>query len=117
WRRVVPSEQEAKRIDAMSDAQFADWVARAIGSTAPAGKVETLGRAFLPAHPSIDPDAPPQGKTRVYVDEATEPDDHLSLAPGEGALVLAFRRPDRGSAGQRAAIVLRRYDLAQADLA
>src|SRR5690606_33820564 len=39
------------------------------------------------------------------------------LGADEGVLVLAFRRPDRGSAGKAAAIALRPYDLGRADLA
>lgn len=117
WRRVVPSEQEAKRIAALSDADFIHWIAAAIGSPAPEGKAEGLGRAFLPDHPSINPDASPRGDVKLYIGGNADFRELFALRQNEGALVLAFRRPDKGSSGQRAAIVLRRYDLASADLA
>lgn len=117
WRRVVPTEADAQRLAAMGDAQFARWIAEAIGDASPPGQVETLGRALLPAHPSINPDGPVRGRKKVYLNGDSAPEDQLALGPRDGALVLAFRRPDEGSEGQRAAIVLRRYDLANADLA
>lgn len=117
WRRVVPSEPDAQRLAAMGDAQFAQWIAQAIGDASPPGEVETIGRALLPAHPSIDPDGAVRGRKKVYLHGDSAANERLALGPREGTLVLAIRRPDKGSAGQRAAIVLRRYDLDTADLA
>src|SRR5690606_8930048 len=99
------------------DAQFAQWIAQAIGDASPPGEVETIGRALLPAHPSIDPDGAVRGRKKVYLHGDSAANERLALGPREGMLVLAIRRPDKGSAGQRAAIVLRRYDLDTADLA
>lgn len=109
WRRVTPDAAEAQRVAGLSDAEFTAWAAREIGSANPAGEVEAMGGAGLPESPLIDLDGVPRG----------EPSVRLAGAPsaGEGVLVLAFRRPDRGSAGKPAAIALRRYDLARADLA
>jgi hypothetical protein len=113
WRRVTPGEAEARRVAGLSDTEFTAWAAREIGSDAPAGEVEPTGGARLPESPLIDPHGTPRGRPSLRLSG----DDPLALAPGEGALVIAFRRPDRGSAGKPAAITLRRYDIARADLA
>jgi hypothetical protein len=110
WRRVTPDAAEAQRIAALDDAAFALWAAGAIGSADPAGAVEATGGARLPDSPLLDPEAAPRGRSGVHGAGAAP-------GPGEGLLVIAFRRPDRGSAGKSAAIALRRYDLARADLA
>ena len=117
WRRVVPTNADAQRLAAMGDSEFVRWIAQAIGEASPQGQVETLGHALLPAHPAINPDGPVDGRRKIYVDGNSGYDGTLALGPREGALVLAIRRPDKGSQGQRAAIVLRRYDLDMADLA
>jgi hypothetical protein len=117
WRRVTNDEAEARRIDALSDPAFKAWVAGAIGSQHPQGRMESAASARLPENAAIRPDAPPAGEPTLRISGGGDPTSPLALRPREGALVLAFRRPDRGSAGQHAAIVLRRYDLARADLA
>lgn len=113
WRRVTPDAAEAQRIAALSDAAFSAWAAQAIGSDAPAGEVEQTLAASLPESPLIDPSAAPRGPARLRPIGG----DALALGAQEGLLVLAFRRPDRGSVAKPAAITLRRYDLARADLA
>jgi len=117
WRRVTPNAAESQRIGALSDAAFLDWVKGAIGNQNPAGTVESNAYARLPNNPAIAPDATPPGEPSLRISGGQDPHAPLVLGPGEGALVLAFRRPDKGSAGQHAAIMLRRYDLAGADLA
>jgi hypothetical protein len=106
WRRVTPGAAEAQRIAGLSDAGFTAWAAGAVGSDQPEGEIERWGSTGLPDSPLIDPDGAPPGEPSVRVTGA-----------GDGVLVIAFRRPDRGSAGKSAAITLRRYDLARADLA
>lgn len=109
WRRVTPDAAEAQRIAGLGDAEFLAWAAREIGSDSPTGTVEPSGGPRLPESPLIDPGAAPRGAPSVRLARAP--------AAGEGLLVLAFRRPDRGSAGKSAAIALRRYDVDRADLA
>jgi hypothetical protein len=111
----VPDAAEAQRVAALSDAGFTAWAAREIGSAQPAGTVEPSGAAALPESPLIDPAGTLRGAPSVRVAGGSA----RALTPGadEGVLVVAFRRPDRGSAGKPAAIALRRYDLARADLA
>jgi hypothetical protein len=116
WRHVTPDAAEGQRISALSDAAFLEWVKGAIGSPNPVGAVESSANARLPDNPAIAPDATPPGEPSLRISGGGDPHAPLALGPGEGALVLAFRRPDKGSAGQRAAIMLRRYDLARADL-
>jgi hypothetical protein len=117
WRRVTSETAEAARVEALNDAAFMDWVKGAIGSEHPVGTLESDAYARLPDNPAIAPDATPPGAPSLHVSDGGDPHAPVMLRPGEGALVLAFRRPDKGSAGQRAAIALRRYDLAAADLA
>lgn len=117
WRRVTPDAAEAQRIAGLSDAEFTAWAAREIGSASPTGEVEALGGASLPESPMIDPNAAPRGEPSVRLAGGGNARAPLVLGPEEGLLVVAFRRPDRGSDGKSGAIALRRYDLGRADLA
>jgi hypothetical protein len=117
WRRVAPGADEARRIAALDDAGFKAWAAGAIGSAYPAGQVEGAFHPVLPRSREIEPDAAPRGDPTLRLPGGGDPRVPLAMRPGEGLLLIAFRRPDRGSAGQPAAITLRSYDLDRADLA
>jgi hypothetical protein len=117
WRQVTPNEAEARRIAGLSDAEFTAWAAREIGSEHPAGEVERMVGAGLPESPLIDPNGTPRGAPSVHLAGVGSARTPLALGPDEGVLVVAFRRPDRGSAAKPAAITLRRYDIGRADLA
>lgn len=116
WRRVTPDAAEAQRIGSLDDAEFTAWAARAVGSEDPGGAVERTGGAALPESPLIDPTAAPRGAPSLRLAGAGSLNAPLAPGPGEGLLVIAFRRPDRGSAAESAAIALRRYDIGRADL-
>jgi hypothetical protein len=109
WRRVTPDAAEAQRVAGLGDAEFLAWAAREIGSENPTGAIEPMGGPGLPESPLIDPGAAPRGAPSVRLAG--------TAGAGQGVLVLAFRRPDRGSAGKSAAIALRRYDVDRGDLA
>lgn len=117
WRRVTLDAVEVQRVEGLSDGAYVEWMGRQIGSENPAGDVERNGHASLPENPAINPDAPPPGEPTLHLQGGGAGSAQVALQPGEGALVLAFRRPDSGSKGQAATIVLRRYDLDNADLA
>ncbi len=117
WRRVTSDTAEAQRVAGLGDAEFLAWAASAIGSETPAGEVERTGGAALPASPLIDPTAAPRGAPSLRLDGAGSLRAPFAPGAGEGLLVVAFRRPDRGSAATSAAIALRRYDIGRADLA
>jgi hypothetical protein len=117
WRRVTPGAAESQHIAALSDAAFRDWAKGAIGETNPPGQVEGTFHPVLPGSREIDPDALPRGEPTLRVSGGGDPRASLAMPSDEGLLVLAFRRPDRGSTGQPAAISLRRYDIDRADLA
>ncbi|HEY6817667.1 MAG TPA: hypothetical protein VI168_19190 [Croceibacterium sp.] len=116
WRRVAPDAAEAERVARLTDAQFTAWAAGEIGRDDPAGEVERAGTG-LPDSPLIDPNGVPRGEPSLHLAGGGDPRAPLTLGPGEGALVIAFRRPDRGSAGKSAAITLRPYDVGRAELA
>jgi hypothetical protein len=117
WRRVTQDAAGAARVEALGDAAFLDWVKGEIGSEHPAGAIESDAFARLPDNPAIAPEADPPGAPSLHLADGGDPRVPVTLRPDEGALVIAFRRPDKGSAGQRAAVALRRYDLEAADLA
>lgn len=117
WRRVDLSDAEAKRVMAMTDIQRDEFFATAVGEATPAGKVTSITSFSLAADPALKLDAPLSGApTLAVAKKQDDPKAPIVLKEGEGALVLAFSRPDAGSAGRSGQVQLYRYDLDQRDL-
>jgi hypothetical protein len=118
WRLIEVPGSEATRVRAMTDADRSAYFNTIVGATMlPPGVGVTERTAFtLPADAEIHLDAPVQVPGAVFLGRRVDPAVPLTLAPNEGALVLAFRRPDAGSAGRTGEVQFARYDLAQRDL-
>lgn len=111
WRRVDVPEAEAKRVAAMTDAERDAYFNALVGAEQVPGEVTELTRFSLTPDPALRLDAPLSGSPSLAVGrKADDPKTPIALAEGEGALVIAFSRPDAASAGRSAQVQLYRYD-------
>ncbi|WP_375286670.1 hypothetical protein [Sphingomonas sp.] len=119
WRLVdVPAADEA-RMAAMTDAQRSAFFDTIVGASEVKGKVtERKTFHFDSAAAGIDLNRAVPGAATLYLGKKPAPDALAAPAPesGEGTLVLAFRRPDAGSAGRSGYVNLLRYDAAATDV-
>lgn len=116
WRLVEVPSNEAARVRAMTDAQRSDYFNTIVGAERVEGAITERTSFTLAPDPGLNLDGPVPVPGAIFLGRRVDPAVPFELAPGEGALVFAFRRPDRGSAGRTAEIHLARYDLAARDL-
>lgn len=116
WRLVEVPAAEAARVRAMTDEQRSAYFNTIVGAEHVEGTVTERTSFTLAPDPALQLDAPVPVPGAVWLGRPANPPVPFALAPGEGALVVAFRRPDAGSAGRTGEIDLARYDLAARDL-
>jgi hypothetical protein len=116
WRLVEVPSSEAARVGAMTDEQRSAYFDTVVGAEQVTGSVTERTSFSLAADPALNVDGPVAMPGSVFLGRRVDPALPFALAPGEGALVLAFRRPDAGSAGRTGEVQLARYDLAGRDL-
>ncbi len=101
WRLVEVPRVQAARVGAMSDAARSAYFDTIVGASYIEGGSVTERTSFsLAPDSAINLDAPVQVPGTVFLGRRIDPALPFALAPGEGAVVLAFRRPDAGSAGR-----------------
>lgn len=117
WRRVDVSSAKAAEVAKMTDAQRDAYFDSIVGAEQPEGKITALTTFSLAPDPALklDPQAP-MAATLATAKKTDDPKAPIVLGEGEGALVLAFSRPDAGSAGRSAQLHLYRYDMEKHDL-
>jgi len=117
WRLIDVPRSQAARIREMTDAERSAYFDTIVGAVHIPGGSVTERRSFtLASDPAINLDAPVQVPGAVFLGRNVDPAVPLALAPEEGAIVLAFRRPDEGSAGRTGEVHFARYDLEARDL-
>jgi hypothetical protein len=117
WRLVEVPRAEAQRVGAMTDAERSAYFDTIVGATlVGSGSVTERTSFTLAPDPAINLDAPVQVPGTVFLGRRVDPAVPLALAPEEGVIVLAFRRPDEGSAGRTGEVQFARYDLENRDL-
>lgn len=116
WRLVEVPAAEAARVREMSDEQRSAYFDSIVGAERVEGTVTARTSFTLAPDPAINPAAPVVGAGSVFVGRRVDPAAPFELAPGEAAVVIAYRRPDAGSAGRSGTVELARYDPAVRDL-
>jgi hypothetical protein len=116
WRMIEVPPATAARLKTMTDDQRATYFNRIVGATQVDGAVTERKSFTQPVDPVFNLDAPVFGPGSVFLGKKIDPKIPFVLAPGEAAVVLAFRRPDALSAGRSALVQLARYDVAGRDL-
>ena len=115
WRLVEVPDAEAQRVRAMTDAQRSAYFDTIVGAEQVSGDVTEVTSFALPTDPVLRLDAPVEVPGSVFLGRRVDPAVPIELAPGEGAVVLAFRRPE-WSGSRTGEVVLARYDVAARDL-
>ncbi|QAY76968.1 hypothetical protein [Sphingosinicella sp. BN140058] len=115
WRLVEPSAATSAKVAAMDDAQRDAYFNAVVGAENVQGEITERTTFALQPDPALNLDGT-AGPGSVFLGKKIDPAASFALAPGEGAVVLAFRRPDEGSAGRSASLSLARYDVEGRDL-
>lgn len=116
WRMIEVPSATAARLKTMTDDQRATYFNGIVGASQVDGTVTERKTFTQPVDPIFNLDAPVFGSGSVFLGKKVDPKAPFVLAPGEAAVVVAFRRPDALSAGRSALVQLARYDVAGRDL-
>lgn len=116
WRLVeVPKDEEAK-VAAMTDDQRSAYFERIVGAASVDGVVTERTSFSLAPDPALPLDAPVAAPASVWTGKKIDPAAPVVLAPGEAAVVVAYRRPVKAAEGRHGLVQLSRYDVAGRDL-
>ncbi len=115
WRLVERDDAAAAKITAMPEAERIAYLDRQIGAAEVAGKVTERTGFTTPVDPSWRIDAPLTLPGTVFLGKKVDAAAPFVLAPGEAAIVVAFRRLDAASAGRSAQLQLLRYNAGKHD--
>lgn len=116
WRVIEVPKATATRVQAMTDAERDAYFNGIVGAAQVEGVVTDRTSFTQPQDPSLHLDMPVAGPGSVFLGKKVDPKAPFALAPGEAAIVVAFRRPDALSAGRSALVQFSRYDMAHRDL-
>jgi hypothetical protein len=116
WRLVEVRDDQQAKVAAMTDDQRSAYFDGIVGAQNVDGVVTERTSFALAPDPALALDAPVAGPASVWLGKKVDAAAPFALAPGEAAVVVAFRRPDAGSAGRSGLVQLSRYDLAGRDL-
>jgi hypothetical protein len=116
WRLVKVPGEAAARVSAMTDAARNDYFNRIVGADKVEGEI-TERTSFSMAPEAVGNLAGPvSGPEALFFGKKVETLSPVQLAQGEGAVVLAMRRPNTASAGKFVRLNLARYDRQASDL-
>lgn len=116
WRQVEVPTETAQRVRAMTDSERSDYFNTIVGAAQVDGKITERLSFSMPQTALGNLQAPLSGTQSVFLGKKVPASDPLRLESNEGAVVLAFRRPDAQSAGRAAALSISRYDREHQDL-
>jgi len=116
WRMVKLPDDRVAAVGAMSDADKQAYFNRVVGAETIEGNVETLDRFSPPDDPALAVTPELVGTPTLFVHKKPEKAVLPALEPGQGAIVMAFRRNGGAAAGRAGLVQLFRYDQVKGDL-
>lgn len=116
WRLVKLPADRAAAVGAMADADKQAYFNRILGAETVEGSVETLDRFSPPDDPALAVAPSLAGAPTLFVHKNPEKAALPALEPGQGAIVMAFRRNGGAAAGRSGLVQLFRYDRTKGDL-
>jgi hypothetical protein len=116
WRMVEVPSADAAKVEAMTDDGRSAYFDTVVGADTVAGEITERTSFTLVDDPSLMLDAPLAGPGTVFLGKKVDAGAPLALGPGEGAIVLGYRRPGGGSVGRSGSVQFARYDVEQRDL-
>jgi hypothetical protein len=116
WKMVELPPARAAVISAMSDADKQAYFNRVLGAATVEGEVESLDRFGPPEDPAFAVAADLAGTPTLFIHKKPEKAVLPPLEPGQGAIVMAFRRNGGAAEGRPGLVQLFRYDRTKGDL-
>lgn len=116
WRMVRLPDDRAAAVAAMNAADKQAYFNRILGAQTVEGSIETRDRFSPPDDPALAVAPTLAGAPTLFVHKKPEKAALPPLEPGQGAIVMAFRRPEGAAAGRAGLVQLFRYDRAKGDL-
>ena len=116
WKLVKLTPDRATAVAAMSDADKQAYFNRVIGAATVEGDIETMDRFTPPEDPALAVGADLAGAPTLFIHKNPEKAVLPALEPGQGAIVMAFRRNGGAAAGRSGLVQLFRYDRVKGDL-
>ena len=116
WRMVKLPEDQAARIGQLGDAEKQAYFNRIVGAEKVDGSIDSLTRFSPPDDPALAIDPALAGAPSLFIHKNPAKAVLPALEPGQGAIVMAFRRNGGAAAGRSGMIQLFRYDQAKGDL-
>ena len=116
WRLVDLPAAQAAKVAAMPDAERQSYFETVVGAQTVDGDITEM-TSFTPvADDKLNMSGTLAGPPSLFLGKKVDPKAPLALADNEGALVIAFRRNDAGSAGRSGRVQIRRFDRENGDL-
>jgi hypothetical protein len=116
WRLVETPAADIQRVTTMTDEQRSAYFDTIVGARQVDGTIIERTSFSLAPDPALRLDAPVTGPGTVFLGKKIDVAAPLKLAPGEAAVVIAYRRSDAASAGRSGTVEFSRYDMAGRDL-
>ncbi|HEX7783265.1 MAG TPA: hypothetical protein VF509_10705 [Sphingobium sp.] len=115
WRQVELPAQETTRVTALSEADRNAYFNDIVGAAQVQGKLTSRTTFTPPSDSSFQLDRPLVGSATLFLGKKINPAVPVVLAPGEGLVVIAFRRTGKPFSGH-GIVQFARYDPAGQDL-
>jgi hypothetical protein len=116
WNLVKLPSDRAAAIAAMGDAEKQAYFNRIVGAEKVDGEIEKMDRFTPPDDPALAIAPALAGEPTLFVNKNPAKAQLPALEPGQGAIVMAFRRNGGAAVGRSGLVQLLRYDRAKGDL-
>ena len=118
WRLVETDDATKAKIAVMSDADRDAHFATIVGAAEVKGSMEAFDNAIAAPKlaDGINPGGTVSGPVSLTAGKKVDISAPLTLEPGQGAILVGFRRPDAHSLGKSASASFSRYNASEGDL-
>jgi hypothetical protein len=116
WRMVKLPADKAAAVEAMSDEAKQSYFNRIVGAETVDGEIEKLDKFTPLEDPALAVSPELAGAPTLFIHKNPEKAVLPTLEPGQGAIVMAFRRNGGAAAGRSGMVQLFRYDRENGDL-
>ncbi|HVM22557.1 MAG TPA: hypothetical protein VM308_04540 [Sphingomicrobium sp.] len=116
WQMVRLTPEKAAQVGAMNDVQKQAYFNEIVGAQNVEGEIERMDRFSPPADPALVVGPELAGAPTLFIHKDPAKAVLPALEPGQGAIVMAFRRNHPAAKDRFARVELFRYDRKKGDL-
>ena len=116
WRLITAPKTELDRINRLSPADQRAYRDGMVGATKVVGDITEHASFTQPSDVKLNINAPLSGPAVLWLGEHVDPMVPVVPRPGEGLILLGFRRSDKISAKEPGFIYLKRYDISRREI-